>query len=212
VIDSRTSVLAKYIKSLSDFQYVKPDIPYNHMGATVVDAMLQAGLRYETVVKPRVDKIQEEYPEARTTSGFSDLISKKDLKKIIDWKNDIKLSRIIDVTNFFLKEGIETEAQLRLWLENDQNLPKLDAVKGVGDKTLDYFKFLTGIPTTAIDRHLLNFLKDAGITTNSYQEAKEIVNDTADFLKVDRTLLDHSVWKHMSEKKNSNKNRSCRSC
>jgi hypothetical protein len=210
--DNRIGTLANYIKSLSDFKYVKPDVPYGHMGATIVDAMLQAGLRYETVVKPRVDKIHHEYPDAKTTSGFSDLIKTQDLKKILDWNNSEKPNRIIDVTNFFLNESIENEPQLKVWLENEENLVKLDGVKGVGNKTLDYFKFLTGIPTTAIDRHLLNFLNSAGITTNSYQEAKEMVNKTADSLKVDRTLLDHSIWKYMSEKKGRKGYRSCSSC
>lgn len=197
----KTQSLAKYIKSLSDFKYVKPDTPYNHMGATIVDAMLQAGVTYETVVKPRVDVILRDYPEAKTTTGFFEVIKTKKIKRILKWQDDEKPNRIIEATQFFIREKVETEDQLKSWLEKEMNMAKLDSVRGVGAKTIDYYKFLVGIPTTAIDRHMRNFLSSAGICTETYDEAKNIINDTADSIGVNRTLLDHSIWKYMSKKR-----------
>ena len=52
------------------------------MGATITDAMLQAGVKWKTVVKPRRDNIIK-YPEARTTTGFHNLLLKVDIKEII---------------------------------------------------------------------------------------------------------------------------------
>ncbi|MEW6068163.1 MAG: hypothetical protein AB1610_07735 [Nitrospirota bacterium] len=69
--EEKVEKLSKYIKSLKDFKIVKPDIPvpYNHMGATITDAMLQAGTTWDTVVKPRIKKLLN-YSEAKTTTGF----------------------------------------------------------------------------------------------------------------------------------------------
>jgi hypothetical protein len=200
-INNKAQILARYIGTLPDFLYVKPDIPYNHMGATITDAMLQPGINYKTVVRPRVEKIRDNYPKAKTTSGFLEIIKKIGLKKLLDWQDSEKPRRILEVTKFFAQEGIETEAELKNWIEEAQNSAKLDAVRGVGNKTIDYFRFLSGTPTTAIDRHLLSFLKIAKINVRGYPEAKEVINKTADLIGKDKSLLDHSIWKYMSEKK-----------
>ena len=83
---------------------------------------------------------------------------------------------------------------------NERNLIKLDMIKGVGPKTLDYFKILTGIQTCAIDCRLLDFLKQAGIDASSYDEAKEIVNLAADIMQVQRAYFDHSIWEYIGKK------------
>jgi len=48
--------LIRYITSLNDFELKGPDdpFPYNHMGATLSEAILQAGTNYSTVLKPRI--------------------------------------------------------------------------------------------------------------------------------------------------------------
>jgi hypothetical protein len=51
-------------------------------------------------------------------------------------------------------------------------LQKLLSIKGIGPKTVDYFKILVGVSTAAIDRHLLNFLKLAGLTPAGYRETR----------------------------------------
>ena len=52
-MESAANALAQYFKNLSDFRLVPPEVPYNHMEATITDAMLQPGLNYETVVSAR---------------------------------------------------------------------------------------------------------------------------------------------------------------
>jgi len=68
-MEDNAKALVKYIGTLTDFQIVDPSYPYNHMGATITDAMLQAGINYEAVVKPRVNCVYGYY-EAKTTSGL----------------------------------------------------------------------------------------------------------------------------------------------
>ena len=122
-------------------------------------------------------------------------------KLLLDWKHDEKPNRIIKAVSFFLEEHIETEEELKNWLYKDENISKLRKLRGVGNKTVDYFKILAGISTSAVDRHLIEFLKKAGIEIGStdYDEAKEIINKTADQLGKSRSLLDHSIWEYMSD-------------
>lgn len=43
---------------------------HNNMGATIIEGILQAGLNYNNVVKPRVIKFKNEYREYTTTTHF----------------------------------------------------------------------------------------------------------------------------------------------
>lgn len=43
----KATTLAAYVRSLDDFQIKQVEEPYNHMGATITDAILQAGIRYD---------------------------------------------------------------------------------------------------------------------------------------------------------------------
>lgn len=201
-IEEKTKILVDYIRSLNDFEIVKEiDGNYDHMGATITDAMLQAGTTYETVVRPRVQRIQEQYPEARTISEFIKIIDEVGIYKILQWKDEEKPKRILGVVNFFKKENIETETDLKQWLQEINNIEKLKRLRGIGNKTADYFKILVGIQTSAVDRHLDTFLSEANIKVNGYIEAQQLINKAADQMGVNRAYLDHSIWKYMSSKK-----------
>jgi hypothetical protein len=73
-LKEKAKVLVDHIRKLPNFRIVTSYNPvYGHMGATITDAMLQAGTSWKTVVKPRRDKIWK-YTQAQTTSGFLALI------------------------------------------------------------------------------------------------------------------------------------------
>jgi len=57
-------------------------LPYNRRGATITDAVLQAGLRYETVVWPRVQHDMT-IPEAATTSGFLGVLRERGGEEVV---------------------------------------------------------------------------------------------------------------------------------
>mgnify|MGYP001816158339 CR=1 FL=1 len=204
--------LANYLDSLPDFTVAKTiDGNYGHMGATITDGILQAGINYESVVRPRVNRLRAEYPEAVTTSGFLTLIERVGLEEIIEWKPGAKPERILGVTRFFQKEGIETEGGLREWLEHKNNRKRFLKLNGIGEKTADYFGILVGVPAAAIDRHLIDFLRRAGIEVQGYTEAKQIIEAAADLLGIHRSFLDHSIWRYISSGKKMDK-KSTRTC
>jgi thermostable 8-oxoguanine DNA glycosylase len=155
------------------------------------------------VVLPRVEKVKS-FPKAQTTTGFCELLKGKGGTNIfLDWKGKRKPERIMRIIELFIDERIETEVDLRRWLEKEEHIDLLSRIKGIGDKTIDYFRILAGIPTVAVDRHLIKFIQNTGIeiNPNSYQEAKLIINRTAEELGYNRSLFDHSIWKYMSSKK-----------
>lgn len=204
--ENDVALLISFVRNHEDFKIIPPDIsvPYNHMGATITDAILQAGLKWESVVKPRIINLRDNKPVAITTTGFSQLVKREGIKKVLDWKDDEKPARILSVIELFKREGIETETDLKSWLQRDANIVKLKKLRGIGDKTADYFKILAGISTNAVDRHLIRFLIMAGIDikTNEYTRAHTIIDTAAETMNINKSKFDYSIWKYMSDKPN----------
>ncbi len=195
---------ARFVETLDDFEMVEDlALPYHHMGATITDAALQAGLRYETVVWPRVQHVMT-IPEAATTSGFLAVLRERGGEEVVHWTHPEKLGRMQAVAELFAAESVETEADLHFWLcedgdERGAHIAKLAAVHGIGPKTIDYFKILCGEQdTAAIDMHLTRFLEQAGVRVTSYEQAREVIAGAAEELGVSPARLDHSIWTYMS--------------
>ncbi len=172
---------------------------YDHMGAVLTDAILQAGLNYETVVLPRVQKVKS-MPEAKTTSGFLAVLEQIGADRLLNWSNTEKPARLLSIARFFQAETVETTNDLRSWLQTEENIPRLKQQRGVGDKTTDYFKILVGLSTSAIDRHIFKFLEEAGISVQDYQAAQRLVHEAADIIGIDYSVLDHNLWQYMSKR------------
>lgn len=207
-LEKDATLLAGYIKFLSDFKLsTQIDGNYQHIGATLVDTVLQAGLKYDTVVKPKVLAMQKNIA-ARTVKGLLSLSNdnNSELKKVISWRDDRKPNLITQLAKFFDSQGVSTEDDLKTWVSSDSNSEQLKTIKGIGSKTIDYLKILVGVQNCAIDRHVFRFIKNAGIKLSAkdydgqYQEAKDIIEKTAEKLNIDKSILDHSIWEYMSKK------------
>jgi hypothetical protein len=171
---------------------------YNHMGATLSDAILQAGLNYNAVVKPRILRLLTCFPTATTTSHFMDLVDKFGADKLLNWNHPEKPARLIALTNFFYVRSIETESDLSAWLQTPNNAILIESIKGVGPKTVDYIKMLVGMPAIAVDRHLKTFVMSAGLKPTGYTAIRRVVEGAADTLRLNRTCLDYAIWLHVS--------------
>jgi len=103
--------LVAFIRDLRGFGVVDYiDGNYGHMGATIIDAVLQAGVNYNSVVRPRVKCVREAYPNCTTTSEFIRLIKREGCYKVFKWKGVKKLETVLTVAKFFKARNIETEA------------------------------------------------------------------------------------------------------
>ena len=99
--------LAAYILALPDFPGSQFDhVSYGHMGATLCDAGLQAGLKYDTIVAPRIRHLVATWPWATTTSAFVHATCRSGLQAVLSWRHHEKLARITDWAYFLMNERI----------------------------------------------------------------------------------------------------------
>jgi len=181
------------------FEPVTQRTPYYHMGATITDAILQSGLNYQYVVYPRVKKLLTKFNDYKTTCDFIILFKTIPLGELLDWKNEQKLDRISRLSWFLFENKLENEDQLSFWLTNNENIKMISKINGIGPKTIDYLKMLSGQQSIPIDRHLFKFLEMAGVIVKSYEEASFVYSEAAEKLNIKPYELDKKIWSYMSK-------------
>lgn len=174
--------------------------PYYNMAATLTDSVLQAGMNYKSVVYPRVYNILNKYSDYSSTCDFIILFQTIPIGEIIQCKNKRKQNTICQLAWFLYNQNVNTEDDLAKWILDDKNSDKLLEIIGVGRKTIDYLKLLSGQQAIPIDRHMFQFLELAGILTSDYKEASTILRKTAAILQIGESVLDKTIWDYMSEK------------
>lgn len=200
---SEPEKLANYIRSLAGFERYTPGGKYGHIGATLANAVLQSNNNYQRNVRPRVERIREEYARATSLQDIKRLLDKITAQEFLHWNGTRKPKTFNDLIELLSQEGVNTEDDLRQWLQRDDSKAKLLKIPFVGQKTVDYLKNLVGLDEEAIDRHLLRFLERAGLGKLNYERGKEVVHRTADLMGWRRADLDHSIWRYMSGGKKS---------
>ena len=168
------------------------------MVATLSDAILQAGMNYKTVVMPRISDILYRYSNFTSTCDFIILFQTVPIEQIIKWKNKKKQNTLCNLAWLLYNEGVNSEADFRQWGRASENEEKLLALDGIGYKTVDYLKLLSGLETIPIDRHLFKFLKDSEISITTYYDASYIFKSAAKELNIEERLLDKIIWDYMS--------------
>ena len=104
-LEQKVLQLAHYIES-KHFEPITQRTPYFHMGATITDSILQAGINYENVVYPRIYKLLSLFPEYKTTSDFIILMQTIPLRELIVWNNERKLDLIKQLSWILYNIGI----------------------------------------------------------------------------------------------------------
>jgi len=201
MLEAKAEALLSYLKGIPTFK-VREDLDYggyNHVGATLIAVVLQAGLTWKTTVQPRVEKFEKQFPGASTLSGFLTFLQQNDLAVALKWNGRVKPDRIVRLADFLKTQGIETESDLRAWLSSEENGLRLLEINGIGPKSVDFAKMCVRVQTNAPDRHLNGFLEQAGVETSNYDERRAVISRTADLMEVDRISLDFSIWSYMSE-------------
>lgn len=199
IIAART--LVKHIDELPDFLFVTRRGPsYQHVGAILSDTVLQAGLNYHSVVEPRIRRILELYCEARTLPDFASLLHEIGANIVLQWQHHEKPNRLNALTKFFGDRGLVTHNDFGNWMRVPENRIELLGVRGVGPKSVDYLSGLLGIDAVAVDRHLQNFVRHAGVSDHDYDFVKSTVSFAADLLGVSRRSLDFSIWSYQADR------------
>ncbi len=196
--------LIKFIHSLLDFEWKYPqEFQYDNMGAIIIDGILQAGINYNAVVLPRVLSFLSANSKLRTLTDFKRKIQEVGIDAVINFRNEAKIQRIKDIVNLLELEGVDTVNDFKKWLGKDANINKLKSIKGIGDKTSDYFQILVGISAVAVDTNIRDFLRVAGIKVkdDEYSRPKQIVENAAKEMNIGLSVLDYSIWSHVSSGK-----------
>lgn len=200
-IDKNVERLVQYFNiNEGYFEPITQRTPYYNMGATITDAVLQAGLNYKNVVYPRILNLLQRYSQYKTTCDFIILMQTIQLSELINFNNKRKLSCIYDLSWFFYNLNIQDEDNLSIWLASESNVTALYSIRGIGPKTVDYLKMLCGCQSIAVDRHLFAFLRFAGVVVKTYEEANEIYSKASRVLGITQYELDKKVWTLMSNK------------
>lgn len=182
---------ARTVQSATEWQ------GYGHVGATITDAILQAGLNYRTVVAPRVESMLKAWPDAKTVPTFLWRCGTSSLAATISWSHGVKLRRIMGLAVALLKGGVYTEEDLREFLDGPHARCSLLQVNGVGPKTAEYLRILVGLPGVPIDRHLQRFAAGAGVHVDR-ETLRRVYLRVAEQLDVDARALDRALWNQMA--------------
>jgi hypothetical protein len=172
--------------------------PSDHLGAVLADAILQAGVNYQTVVRTRVQRIQSQFPETATLPGLIALIERDGAGGFLLWNHPAKVARFVSLAKFLAMQGIETTVDLRRWLCLSSARQHLLALHGIGPKTCDYLCCLVGIDCIAVDRHIKTFASEAGVSVSDYECLKSAVSYAADLLGMRRRDFDAWIWRTVS--------------
>jgi hypothetical protein len=199
---NHSEILCEYIRSHPTFKIITTTSElYDHMGATLTDAVLQAGVNYKSVVFPRVQRLLTDHPQAENSSTFLQLLEEHGPSTLLNFNNKRKMDTLLELTRLLVAQAVETENDFRTWIAVQSNFDRLFQIKGIKNKTADYLKILLGMGGVAIDVHLYRFLFEADLPTTDYETARALICDAAILLDVDATQLDYSIWRYMSERR-----------
>ena len=194
--NSRAHLLASYVSTLpltfTDFE------PYLHMGGLLVDVTLQRGVSYSGVVQPRVRRIMREHPDP-TTSAFAALLAISDPYLLLEFGNRAVISTLLTLTQLLVDEGVVDPPAFLEYLDRPEARERVLAIRGIGEKTYEYARFLCGAEdAVAVDRHLHRILADAGVRVSSFTDAVLVYRQAANLLGVTPAALEWAAFRWAS--------------
>jgi hypothetical protein len=171
---------------------------HDHMGAKLADAVLQSGVRYEGFVRPRVVRIAQDYPDARTTSTFLALLRAEGAAHVLRVTYPRKLRTIVELAQFLADHRVESTNDLSAWLQDAENGLSLGTVHGVGPKTVNFLKLLVGLDAIAVDRQILRFVHEAGVALRDPAKVETVLTEAGRVLGMTGEQVDQLVWRAMA--------------
>ncbi|WP_421911266.1 hypothetical protein [Marinobacter sp.] len=175
-----------------------PRATCEHLGAVLADSVLQAGLNYTTVVRPRVIAILKIHPNRHTISSLVSLIQNGGTGAFLNWRHHEKVRRFEELVSFLQRWGVEDVQDLYACLASDEFCNAVQSVSGIGPKTVDYMACLVGIDSVAVDRHVRTFAKVVGVDNDDYHFLRASFCYAADLLSLRRREFDAWLWRRAS--------------
>lgn len=172
---------------------------WDHMGAIICDAGLQARANYTRTVLPRVTDLVQLWPAATTTAAFIAQLATNDLGAALRWRGPKKLLLIENLAAVMNIEGVQTPADLAAAYADESAATafatKLRQIRGVGPKTVNYLAILAGSKQyVAVDQHLRAFVHEAGVMSLTNEEVRHLYVVAATERGWTPGDLDAAVW------------------
>ncbi|MHC3449573.1 HhH-GDP family DNA glycosylase [Streptomyces prasinus] len=171
---------------------------WTHMGAVICDASFHARCAYEATLRPRLLRLQKDWPDATTVRGFQGRLATEDLAVAMHFNHSQKVATAHAITDLLAGNGVDTRDDLHAWLDHRASQAALRTVKGVGPKTVDYIGNLVGRSQVAVDVHLRAFAADAGVPGLRYEQLRVVYEEAAVLLGHDQGGLEHAIWRYKS--------------
>lgn len=179
---------------------------WDHMGAVIADSALQRRRKYSTTVLPRVRELVAALGGKKSTSDFDRFSKTNNLHDALRWKGEGRIEQMRQTTRVLLEHSVETVADFGKALEDEGTAgtalrADLRSIRGIGPKTMDYFRILVGLDWRAVDTRIKDFAHDARITDRSYDHLAAVLDAAAETRQVTVGALDAAIWEHESSKK-----------
>ncbi|MER5779337.1 hypothetical protein ABT144_34645 [Streptomyces sp. NPDC002039] len=171
---------------------------WTHMGAVICDVSFQPRCNYEATLRPRLLRLQANWPDAISVRGFQSRLVTEDLAVAMKFHHARKVATACAITDLLAANGVDTHDDLHDWLGRQANRAALRTVKGVGPKSIDYIGNLVGRSQIAVDVHLRTFAADAGVPVLPYEQLRALYEEAAALLGHDRGGLEHAIWRSKS--------------
>lgn len=201
-VSQSAKTFKEHLKNLKGFEVKKRSGHFKKRGLAEILTwtILQQGMRHTTANK-KLERIRKKYPKVKEVSDFFYLLEIKGPNEFLGMNNRRKNKALMDFTSLLHEEGLETLKDIRIWLEKPENELLLTNIKGIGDKSVDWLGIMLGCDRVAVDIHIKNLLKEAGVYFKDYDHAKKIVFKTAELMKVSRRDMDYSLWSFKTKHK-----------
>lgn len=181
---------------------------YTHMGGLIAHSALQRLRKSDAVVRPRVDRLIDTWPDANTTTDFLLKVAATDaegtgygaLGEVLPWRGPERLIQMVKTAEVFDAFGIDTVEQLRAALTDPVSRAevqqRLRKVHNVGPKTRDFIDILAGLnESAAIDVRIKLAADGAGIANQSYGHLSAVLHEAARIRGWRVGDLDALLWK-----------------
>jgi endonuclease III len=172
----------------------------DHLGGVLVDAVLQSGINYRSVVEPRVKSFMAAYPSANTLPGLRQALEAKGPQALLNVANARKLRTLPALVELMSHEGVETVKDFKRWMARPACEAKLAAVHGVGPKTIAFLKLLLGIDAIAIDVHILRETRKAGVGETDPARLADLFAKAARRCGQPLAQIDGALWKRAADR------------
>jgi hypothetical protein len=194
----RVSALIEFLRPCF-VECTGPRPAYDHIAALLADVSLQAAVNHARIVAPRITWILTRYPSCIQTHDLVTILRTVSTEEFLQWRGTEKVQRFEDLVKLVASRGIADVPELARWVETTCARTAVLAINGIGQKTFDYLRLLCGNVTFPIDRHIIRFLKIAGIDIRrcGYDRAQQLLSESCNKLSLEPFSVEKGLWNLM---------------